>query len=88
MTTFRSGLVAALTFLGSAAQAHGLEPAGIETSWSTRIDEQGRVHLTGSNEGQRFQLKVLRNGFVSGRIGARPVRYWITPSQYAGLVHG
>ena len=80
----------AASLLATAAHAWEPQVTADQLVWSSREVRDGRVFLTGTNAatGERFALKVLRNGSVSGKIGGRRVSYWVSPDRYAGLIAG
>lgn len=89
MMLFRSALVASAAFLISGPATAGEPDVSKDAlSLSARLDTAGRLRLSGRNAetGERFELKVTPNGFVSGRVGARTVRYWVAPAEYARVV--
>lgn len=81
-------LLAASAGIASVARAEASSTPLAELAWSARTIAGGRIMLTGVNRetGQPFDLKVSRNGFVSGRISGRQVRYWVAPEQHAKLL--
>jgi hypothetical protein len=75
-------------FAMDAKPASAAEGPALSLEYETVLKEDGTIIFEGDDaaSGRRFRLKLLSDGFVSGKVGERQVRYAVEKSVRDRLV--
>ncbi len=68
---------------GSASHSKHYASAGAQLDYTSTLDASGILRFSGTDavSGKSFRLRVSRNGFVSGTIDRKPVKYFVPREQ-------